>query len=118
MSRLPSRLLVLPTIALAMVVAAACSGSSSDTLDTLPPIRTTTSSSTTTTTIDPRDIVYIVQAGDNVNEIARAYGVTAAGIIELNGLPENGEIQPGQELKIPNIRVDSTLPTPPSTDEP
>lgn len=94
-------------------ITVACGAGSDAALDTLPPIRTTTTMSTTTTTIDPREIVYIVQPGDNLNEIARAYEVTAARIVELNGLANNGEtIQPGQELKIPNIRVDVTLPTP------
>ena len=117
MSRFPSRLVLIPCLALGAVVAA-CGTSTSESLDTLPPIRTTTSTSTTSSTVDPREIVYIVQSGDNVNEIARAYGVTPAGIIELNRLPANGEIQPGQELKIPNVRVDNTLPPAPSTDEP
>lgn len=118
MSRFPSRLVLLAGLALGAAVLAACGTSTGDSLDTLPPIRTTTSTTVPPTTIDPRERVYIVQPGDNVNEIARAYEVTAAGIIELNGLPPNGEIRPGQELKIPNVRVDSTLPTPPSTDEP
>ncbi len=87
-------------------------------IDTLPPIRTTTSLATTTSTTDPRERIYIVQPGDNVNEIAKAYQVTAQGIIDLNGLNEDGEIQPGQELQIPNVRVDVTLPTPPSTEAP
>ena len=113
----PTRLIVLPAVAL-IGLNAACGGSSSSVLDTLPPIRTTTSLATTTSTTDPRERIYIVQPGDNVNEIAKAYEVTAQGIIELNGLGEDGEIQPGQELKIPNVRVDLTLPTPESDDAP
>jgi LysM repeat protein len=116
-ARRPARLVVLPVVAITVVVGA-CGSSSSSVLETLPPIRTTTSTSSTSTTLDPRERVYIVQPGDNVNEIAKAYEVTAQGIIELNGLDEDGEIQPGQELRIPNVRVDVTLPTPPSTDEP
>ncbi len=117
MKPLPTRLIVLPTVALLGLVAA-CGTSSSSVLDTLPPIRTTTSLATTTSTIDPRERVYIVQPGDNVNEIAKAYQVTAQGIIQLNRLNADGEIQPGQELRIPNVRVDVTLPAPPSTEEP
>ena len=117
MNPLPTRLIVLSTVALLGAVAA-CGTSSSSVLDTLPPIRTTTSLASTTSTSDPRERVYIVQPGDNVNEIAKAYQVTAQGIIDLNGLGADGAIQPGQELRIPNVRVDVTLPTPPSTDDP
>ena len=118
MSRFPSRLVLLPCVALGAVIAAACGTSTSESLDTLPPIRTTTSTTTPSTTVDPREIVYVVQSGDNVNEIARAYETSAALIIELNGLPPDGRIQPGQELEIPNVRVDNTLPTPSSTEDP
>jgi LysM repeat protein len=98
-----------------VVVIASCGTDQGSAFDTLPAIYTTTSTSSTTTTTDPRERVYIVQPGDNVSAIARSYEVTAQMIIELNRLPADGEIQPGQELKIPNIRVDLTLPTPSST---
>ncbi|TDT15115.1 LysM repeat protein [Ilumatobacter fluminis] len=115
------RLVIVPSLVVsAALVAASCGSEASSAIETLPPIRTTTSTSTTTTTIDPRGIIYIVQPGDNVNEIAKSYQVTAAMIIELNRLGADGEIQPGQELEIPNIRVDTTRPTlpPDSTDAP
>jgi len=116
------RLVIAPTLIVTLTLVAACGSEASNAIETLPPIRTTTSTSTTSTTIDPRERVYIVQPGDNVNEIARRYEVTAAMIIELNGLNADGEIHPDQELKIPNIRVDLTLPTIPestsSTDAP
>ena len=113
------RFLVSPLIIVLCAVGfSACGTDQSSAFDTLPPILTTTSTSTTTTTIDPRDRVYIVQPGDNVSEIARSYEVTAQMIIDLNGLPANGEIQPLQELKIPNIRVDTSLPTVPDSTEP
>jgi LysM repeat protein len=106
------RRLLLPTfIAALLAVVAACGSEAASGVETLPPIRTTTSTSTTTTTTDPRGVVYIVQPGDNVSDIARDYQVTAQMIITLNGLPADGEIQPGQELQIPNIRVDTTRPT-------
>jgi LysM repeat protein len=112
------RLIIVPAAA-ALVLVGACGTSQSNAIETLPPIRTTTTTSTTTTTLDTRDIVYIVQPGDNVAEIARRYQVTAGRIIVLNRLSEDGEIHPGQELKIPNIRVDVTLPVLPSeTTEP
>ena len=103
------RLLIAPVAA--WLLAAGCDTSQSNAIETLPPIRTTTSTTTTTTQPDLRDIVYIVQPGDNVSDIARDYQVTAGMIIALNRLPEDGEIQPGQELRIPNVRVDTTRPT-------
>ena len=106
------RRLLLPTaIAGLLAIVAACGSEAASGVETLPPIRTTTSTSTTTTTTDPRGVIYIVQPGDNVTEIARDYQVTGQMIITLNGLPADGEIQPGQELQIPNIRVDTTRPT-------
>jgi LysM repeat protein len=106
------RRLLLPTVIAAfLAIVAACGTEAASGVETLPPIRTTTSTSTTTTTTDPRGVIYIVQPGDNVSEIARDYQVTAQMIIEANGLPADGEIQPGQELQIPRIRVDTTRPT-------
>ena len=111
MKRLIIATLVAPLIVVAGLVPLGCGTTQSNAIETLPPIRTTTSTSTTTTTPDMRDIVYIVQPGDNVADIARDYQVTAAMIIILNRLSEDGEIHPGQELRIPNIRVDTTRPT-------
>ncbi|MCB0967195.1 MAG: LysM peptidoglycan-binding domain-containing protein [Ilumatobacter sp.] len=105
------RLVLIPGLVVSLaLLAASCGSEASSAIETLPPIRTTTSTSTTTTTIDPRGIIYIVQPGDNVNEIAKSYQVTAAMIIQLNNLGADGEIHPGQELEIPNIRVDTTRP--------
>lgn len=109
------RLLVPAVVAALLAVIAACGSEAASGVETLPPIRTTTSTSTTTTTTDPRGVVYIVQPGDNVSDIARDYQVTAQMIIEVNGLPADGEIQPGQELEIPRIRVDTTRPTVPES---
>ncbi|MDJ0769654.1 MAG: LysM peptidoglycan-binding domain-containing protein [Ilumatobacter sp.] len=108
------RLVLLPVLATWAVVMVACGTSGGGSAETLPPIRTTTTLAVTTTTVDPRDRIYIVQQGDNLSEIARSYQVTVAMIVELNRL--TGEtIQPGQELRIPNIRIDLTLPTIPET---
>jgi len=102
--------------ALLPFVAMACGSEATNSLETLPPIRTTTSTSTTSTSIDPRERIYIVQPGDSVNKIASAYQVRAQGIIELNDLPADGTIQPGQELRIPNEVIDTQLPTTVATD--
>lgn len=112
------RLIIAPAAA-GLLLVGGCGTSQSNSIESLPPIRTTTSTTTTTTEPDLRGIIYIVQPGDNVHEIADDYQVTAGMIIVLNRLPENGEIHPGQELEIPNIRVDTTRPTlPSSTTEP
>jgi LysM repeat protein len=104
------RLLVPTLLAAVLAGVAACGSEAASGVETLPPIRTTTSTSTTTTTTDPRGVIYIVQPGDNVSDIARDYQVTAQMMI-----------QPGQELQIPNIRVDTTRPSiaePTSTSSP
>ena len=101
------------------VLAVGCGTSDSEAFDQLPPIRTTTSTSTTTTLADSRRIFYIVQEGDNLNEIAKRYQVTRSSIIRLNRLPNDGAvIQIGQELEIPNdVRLDDTLPPLPDASE-
>jgi nucleoid-associated protein YgaU len=52
-------------------------------------------------TPSPSPIVYVVQAGDNINRIARRFGVTPEAIIELNELRNPSRILPGQRLLIP-----------------
>lgn len=118
------RLVLLPPSAAVLVVVlvvvlggvVGCGAEDRGAADTLPPILTTTTDAVTTTTLDPRDRRYIVQAGDNLSEIARRYQVTVASIVDLNRLASE-VIQPGQELKIPNIRIDLTLPPLPGTTE-
>lgn len=46
-------------------------------------------------------IVYIVQIGDTLDEIARDHGTTIQAIVDLNGLTNPSRITPGQELQIP-----------------
>lgn len=106
------RLIIAPLLAGAVVVGAVgCGTSPSNAIETLPPIRTTTTTSTTTTLYLER--IYVVQEGDNLSEIARRYSVTVDRIITLNRLPADGTIQPDQELRIPNVQVDRTLPPDP-----
>jgi LysM repeat protein len=110
------RLIIVPALVAAVATASASCGSSpSGAIETLPPIRTTTTTTTTTTLYLER--VYIVQEGDNLSEIARRYSVTVDRIIALNRLPADGTIQPDQELRIPNIQVDRTLPPDPDASE-
>ena len=108
------RLTLLPAVSCLLLVAvASCGDEGGSALDTLPPIRTTTTQPPTTTVPpDLRRIVYVVKAGDNLNDIASRYQVTVKSIVDLNGLPEGGgTLQIGQELEIPNdLRIDATLP--------
>ncbi|HSJ90428.1 MAG TPA: LysM domain-containing protein [Ilumatobacter sp.] len=108
------RLTVLPALScLLLVVVASCGDEGGAALDTLPPIRTTTTEAPTTTIPpDLRRIFYVVQAGDNLNDIATRYQVTVKSIVDLNNLPEGGGmLQIGQEIEIPNdLRIDATLP--------
>lgn len=50
-------------------------------------------------------IVYIVQKGDNVYEIAREYGVPYETLLRINGLNENDYIYPNQQLLIPRGNI-------------
>jgi len=55
-----------------------------------------------TPTPTPEPVTYVVQAGDALAAIARAYGVTVASIVEANGLVDPNTIDVGQVLVIPN----------------
>jgi len=48
-----------------------------------------------------RDNIYIIEAGDNLWEIAQKFGTTAEKIIALNELADPRLIKPGQKLIIP-----------------
>jgi LysM repeat protein len=59
----------------------------------------------------PAHIVYTVQAGDTLSDIARRFNTTVVGIMELNSLSSD-LINIGQELLIPGTRhVSTPLPT-------
>ena len=47
-------------------------------------------------------VIYVVQAGDALGEIASEYNTTVAAIAQLNGITNPSRIFPGQELKIPS----------------
>ena len=69
----------------------------------IPPSPTPTSTLTPTAeAISGAYIVYIVQIGDTLDEIARDHGTTIQAIVELNELVNPRWIQPGQELQIPS----------------
>ncbi len=46
--------------------------------------------------------IYVVQAGDTLDEIARDHNTTVNAIVQLNGITNPSRIDPGQELKIPS----------------
>ncbi|HSM57614.1 MAG TPA: LysM peptidoglycan-binding domain-containing protein [Candidatus Sulfomarinibacteraceae bacterium] len=57
---------------------------------------------TPTPTPDPSaETTYVVQPGDNLYRIGRAYGVSWVEIAELNGIVNPNQIYAGQELRIP-----------------
>jgi len=47
-------------------------------------------------------LIYVVQQGDTLYDIARDYGITVESIINYNNLDKNYWIKVGQELLIPD----------------
>jgi LysM repeat protein len=85
-----------------VVVTVACGTTDPAAQERLPPIQTTMpSTTTTTTTVAPADLLYVVQAGDTLGEIAQRFNVTIVAIVERNGLSSPDDIQAGQSLEIP-----------------
>ena len=98
----PDRAMTAATAAVLAVVAVACGTTDPAAQERLPPIQTTTPSTTTTsTTVAPADLLYVVQAGDTLGEIAQRFNVTIIAIVERNGLSSPDDIQAGQSLEIP-----------------
>lgn len=113
------RLAALAALAVSAPLVAACGDQLDAAVDTLPPMRTTTTLAVSTTTPDMRRKFYEVQAGDNVNEIARRAQVPAREIIRLNNLPEDGLLQVGQIIELPvDMVIIGELPEPPDPGEP
>lgn len=50
---------------------------------------------------EPSALTYTVQEGDDITGITIRYGVSAASIRELNGLPEDAQLTVGQVIKLP-----------------
>lgn len=65
----------------------------------------------------PTPISHIVQAGEELLDIARRYGVTAAAIVALNNLGNMDHLIPGQPLTIPALPT-PVQPTPTVTPNP
>jgi len=118
-SLLPSRVVLLPVLAGALLAVAACGSDEPQAFETLPPIRTTTSTSTTTSIVDERIRLYTVKRGENLSLIARSFDVPLAFLIEANEdqIDDPNNVPPGVTLRIPPYVIIDDLPTPSTTDE-
>ena len=113
------RLAAFAALAVSATLLAACGDELDAAVDTLPPMQTTTTLASDTTTPDTRRKFYEVQAGDNVNDIARRAQVPASEIIRLNDLPEGGYLQVGQGIGLPvDMVMIEQLPDPPDPTQP
>ncbi|HSL73220.1 MAG TPA: LysM domain-containing protein [Ilumatobacteraceae bacterium] len=93
-------------VAGAALAATACGTTDPASQERLPPIRTTiATTTTTTTTIPPGDVIYVVQSGDTLGNIAERFGVTVQSIVDRNGLSSPDAIQAGQRLEIPEAKL-------------
>lgn len=59
-----------------------------------------TAASPTTPTPAPRPTTHLVQAGDSISAIAAFYGLNPVSLSELNDIPWNATIFPGQVLRL------------------
>jgi LysM repeat protein len=91
------------------VIGAAC-GDSSESDAQLPPIVTTTSTTLPANTTTIPTAYYIVQSGDNLGNIARAFGVNLDELMALNNITNPNLIEVGQALAIPPSTLLLTLP--------
>ncbi|MFW6023027.1 MAG: cell wall hydrolase [Halanaerobiaceae bacterium] len=48
------------------------------------------------------NLIYVIQDGDTLSEVAEDYGVSTKELLEFNGLNKNSMIRSGQELLIPS----------------
>lgn len=95
-------LVVAVVAASALVAGCASSGESTG---TLPPIATTTSTTTIPETTTTLPDVYVVQAGENISQIAQKLGVSLDDLLALNGIVDRDHIERGQKLKVPKPGV-------------
>jgi LysM repeat protein len=92
------------------LIGAAC-GDDGDSGATLPPIVTTTVTTLPAVTTTLPTAYYIVQSGDNLGNIARAFGVSLDELMALNGISNPNLIEVGQALAIPPSTLLLTLPS-------
>ena len=70
------------------------------TTSTLGPILTTTSPDLTTTTTEPA-VLYVIQAGDTIGQVATEHGLTADRLTSFNGITIDTPLRIGQEILVP-----------------
>lgn len=56
------------------------------------------------------DIIYVVQPGDHLVDIAARYGVTVSALVQANGLSDSNSILVGQRLTIPGASAGTPAP--------
>ena len=61
-----------------------------------------------TPTGTPTPVIYVVQAGDTLSEIAKEFGVTVEALQEVNAISDPARLQLDQELVIPQRQVEAT----------
>lgn len=69
---------------------------------------------TATPTATPEALTYAVRQGDTLGRIARAFDVTVAELVELNGIEDANRISVGQVLFIPRATEPSEAAAPPT----
>lgn len=71
------------------------------------------STSAAETPIPPGEgyVVYAIQAGDTLSDLATKYGTTVEAIAQANGITDPSTISPGQQIKIPTPSGSTVQPT-------
>ena len=57
----------------------------------------------------PTPVIYVVQAGDTLSEIAKEFGVTVEALQEVNAISDPTRLQIDQELVIPQRQITATV---------
>lgn len=98
-------LVAISGVLVAIPLVVACS-SDPEGADELPPIITTTTTTTiATTTTEYVPVIYVIQPGDKLGNIASSFGVDMDELMAVNGITDPGYIQAGQRLEIPPATV-------------
>lgn len=54
-------------------------------------------------------VIHTVKKGDTIDSIAKKYGVESHNVIAFNGLPQNGQLQVGDEIIVPDGKIKGTV---------
>ncbi|MBC8263816.1 MAG: LysM peptidoglycan-binding domain-containing protein, partial [Anaerolineales bacterium] len=74
----------------------------------VPPTATAIPPTLTPVPPTPTPVIYVVQAGDTLSEIAKEFGVTVEALQEVNAISDPTRLQIDQELVIPQQQVAAT----------